>query len=60
MPETTREHQSSIIYGRLSTARKNSLPNLAFPFPRIRREPMKNATPVRDADGELRSGKGRQ
>jgi hypothetical protein len=36
-------------HGRLSSAAKNLLPTSAFAFPRPRKEPMTDATHVRDA-----------
>jgi hypothetical protein len=40
---------SMATHGRLSSAAKNSLPASAFAFPRTRKEPMTDATHVRDA-----------
>ena len=39
----------SATHGRLSTAEKKSLPATVFAFPRARKEPMTDATHVRDA-----------
>ena len=49
MPEPTWKPHSSATHGRLSTAEKDSLPTTAFAFPRTRKEPMTDATHVRDA-----------
>ena len=45
----TWEASSSTTPGRLSAADKDSLPATAFAFPRTRKEPMTDATHVRDA-----------
>ena len=49
MPEPTWKPHRSVTHGRLSTADKDSLPTTAFAFPRTRKEPMTDATHVRDA-----------
>ena len=49
MPEPTWEPHGSATHGRLSAAVRDSLPTTAFAFPRTRKEPMTNATHVRDA-----------
>jgi hypothetical protein len=49
MSEPTWEAHSTATSGRLSTADKDSLPATAFAFPRTRKEPMTDATHVRDA-----------
>jgi len=49
MPEPTWKPYSPAIHGRLSTADKTTLPATAFAFPRARKEPMTDATHVRDA-----------
>ena len=49
MTKTTWEPYGSITEGRLSTAEKDSLPSSVFAFPRARKEPMTNASHVRDA-----------
>jgi hypothetical protein len=49
MPGPTWEAHRTARLGRLSTADKDSLPATAFAFPRARKEPMTNATHVRDA-----------
>jgi hypothetical protein len=49
MPEPTWKAHSTATLGRLSTADKDSLPATAFAFPRKRKEPMTDATHVRDA-----------
>ena len=49
MSEPTWEVYSTATVGRLSTAVKDSLPATAFAFPRARKEPMTDATHVRDA-----------
>jgi len=49
MPEPTRKHHSTGTHGHLSTAEKDLLPTTAFAFPRTRKEPMTDATHVRDA-----------
>jgi hypothetical protein len=49
MPEPTWKPHGFAIDGRLSTAVKDSLPMTAFAFPRTRKEPMTDATHVRDA-----------
>ena len=45
----TWEASSSATTGRLSAADKDSLPATAFAFPHTRKEPMTDATHVRDA-----------
>ena len=47
--KTTWEASSSATTGRLSAADKDSLPATAFAFPHTRKEPMTDATHVRDA-----------
>ena len=49
LPEPTWKLHGSAPKGRLSTAEKDSLPTTAFAFPRTRKEPMIDATHVRDA-----------
>jgi hypothetical protein len=49
MPETTWKPYKSAIHGRLSKADRDSLPTSAFAFPKTRKEPMTDATHVRDA-----------
>jgi hypothetical protein len=49
MREPTWKPHGSATHGRLSTAEKDSLPITAFAFPRARKEPMTDATHVRDA-----------
>ena len=49
MAEPTWQPHDSATHGRLSTAGKHSLPTTAFAFPRTRKEPMTDATHVRDA-----------
>ena len=49
MSEPTWQAHSTAMPGRLSTAVKESLPTTAFAFPRTRKEPMTDATHVRDA-----------
>ena len=49
MPEPTWKPYGSATQGRLSTAEKDLLPTTAFAFPRTRKEPMTDATHVRDA-----------
>jgi hypothetical protein len=49
MTKATWEPYSPTTDGRLSTADKDSLPTSAFAFPRTRKEPMTNASHVRDA-----------
>ncbi len=49
MSEPTWLPHSTATPGRLSTAVKDSLPATAFAFPRARKEPMTDATHVRDA-----------
>ncbi len=48
-PETTWKPYNSGTHGRLSTTEKDSLPTTAFAFPHTRKEPMTDATHVRDA-----------
>ena len=47
--EPTWKPHNSVTHGRLSMAEKDSLPTTAFAFPSIRKEPMTDATHVRDA-----------
>ena len=47
--EATWKLYNSGTHGRLSTTEKNSLPTTAFAFPHARKEPMTDATHVRDA-----------
>jgi len=49
MPKPTWKPRSSATHGRLSAAVKTALPRTAFAFPRARKEPMTDATHVRDA-----------
>jgi len=49
MPEPTWKPCGSATQGRHSTAEKDLLPTTAFAFPRTRKEPMTDATHVRDA-----------
>ena len=49
MPESTWKPYNSVTHGRLSAAEKDSLPSTTFAFPRTRKEPMTDATHVRDA-----------
>ena len=49
MSEPTWVAHSTATPNRLSTAVKDSLPATAFAFPRARKEPMTDATHVRDA-----------
>ena len=49
MPKPTWKPHGSATHGRLSTAERDSLPTTAFAFPRTRKEPMTDATHVRDA-----------
>ena len=49
MPETTWKPYKSATHGRLSKADRDSLPTTAFAFPKTRKEPMTDATHVRDA-----------
>ena len=49
MSEPTWEAHSTATPGRLSTADKDLLPATAFAFARTRKEPMTDATHVRDA-----------
>jgi hypothetical protein len=49
MAKPTWKPFSPAPHGRLSTAKKNSLPAMAFAFPRARKEPMTDAAHVRDA-----------
>ena len=49
MARSTWVSYTSASHGRLSTAIKNSLPISAFAFPNTRKEPMTDATHVRDA-----------
>ena len=48
-PEATWQPIDSTLHGRLSAADQQSLPATAFAFPRARKEPMTDATHVRDA-----------
>ena len=58
MPGPTWKPHSSAKHGRLSTAEKNILPTTAFAFPRTRKEPMTDATHVRDAMARFNQVKG--
>ena len=58
MPGPTWKPHSSATQGRLSTADKESLPTTAFAFPRTRKEPMTDATHVRDAMARFNQVKG--
>ena len=49
MPTTTWKPHKSATHGRLSKADRDSLPTTAFAFPKTRKEPMTDATHVRDA-----------
>jgi hypothetical protein len=49
MTKTTWEPYGPTPDGRLSAGEKDSLPDSAFAFPRTRKEPMTNASHVRDA-----------
>ena len=49
MPKTTWKPRDSSSHGLLSAAAKKSLPGTAFAFPRTRKEPMTDASHVRDA-----------
>ena len=49
MVESTWKPHKTATHGRLSTSMKNSLPDTAFAFPNQRKEPMTDATHVRDA-----------
>ena len=49
MSEPTWVAHGTATSGRLSTAVKDSLPAAAFAFPRARKEPMTDASHVRDA-----------
>ncbi len=49
MIKPTWEPHPSMAHGRLSTTDKALLPDTAFAFPRARKEPMTDATHVRDA-----------
>jgi hypothetical protein len=49
MPETTWKLYKSATHGRLSKADRDLLPTTAFAFPHTRKEPMTDATHVRDA-----------
>jgi hypothetical protein len=49
MPETTWMPCIRAKQGRLTAAEKASLPSTAFAFPRARKEPMTDASHVRDA-----------
>jgi len=49
MAEPTWRPYISATHGRLSTAKKDSLPTTAFAFPHTRKEPMTDAAHVRDA-----------
>ncbi len=48
-PEPTWKPTSATMPGRLTAADKASLPDTAFAFPRVRKEPMTDASHVRDA-----------
>ena len=58
MPEPTWKPYGSATQGRLSAAEKDSLPTTAFAFPRRRKEPMTDATHVRDAMARFNQVKG--
>ena len=49
MPKPTWKPRNSATHGLLCSAVKTSLPKTAFAFPRTRKEPMTDATHVRDA-----------
>ena len=49
MPKSTWKPHGYATQGRLSTTEKDSLPTIVFAFPRTRKEPMTDATHVRDA-----------
>ena len=49
MPKATWKPHNSATHGRLSTADRDALPTTAFAFPGKRKEPMTDATHVRDA-----------
>lgn len=49
MPEPTWEPYNSEMQGRLSATDIDSLPETAFAFPRVRKEPMTDAAHVRNA-----------
>jgi hypothetical protein len=49
MPEPTWRPHHLTAHGHLSTTEKAALPATAFAFPRARKEPMTDATHVRDA-----------
>lgn len=49
MPETTWKPYKLATHGRLSKADRDSLPTSAFAFPKTRKEPMTDASHVRDA-----------
>jgi len=49
MSNPTWKAHNMATHGRLSSAAKNTLPASAFAFPRTRKEPMTDATHVRDA-----------
>jgi len=57
-PKPTWKPYGSATHGRLSTAEKNSLPATVFAFPRARKEPMTDATHVRDAMARFDQVKG--
>ena len=47
--ETTWEPHDSVRHGPLSAAKKNALPSSAFAFPHTRKEPMTDASHIRNA-----------
>ena len=49
IPEPTWKPPTPTTHGRLSASDKASLPDSAFAFPRARKEPMTDASHVRDA-----------
>ncbi len=49
MSDSTWKFSPTTTHGRLSTAEKAALPASAFAFPKTRKEPMTDATHVRDA-----------
>lgn len=49
MPKPTWKPRNSATHGLLCSAVKASLPRTAFAFPRTRKEPMTDATHIRDA-----------
>lgn len=57
-PETTWKPHNFGTHGRLSITEKNALPTTAFAFPHARKEPMTDATHVRDAMARFNQVKG--